>query len=316
MRMVFIMDEVSTVIVDEDTSFALMLAAQARGHQLEHCRVQDVWLDGARVIGLARPATLRRDAAQPVSLGEARELDLAEADVIFIRKDPPFDAPYLWLTLILEHLRGQALIVNDPRGLRDANEKLFTHWFSSVMPRTLVTGNKARITAFINEVGGSAIIKPVDGHGGAGVFALRTGDGNLNALIEASTSGGARVAIVQQLIAEVTQGDKRILLVDGEPIGAILRVPQSGDLRSNIHVGGTVVRAELSERDLEICRLVGPKLRAEGLFFVGIDVIGPFLTEVNVTSPTGIQQMSRLSGEDLEAGVIEALEAKHADAAR
>jgi glutathione synthase len=308
MRIVFVMDPPSTVVVDADTSFALMLEAQARGHHVDHCLVRDVELDVDRVRAVVRPATMRRDAAAPIALGEAVEVDLAEVDAVFVRKDPPFDDEYHWLTLILEHVRGKTLVVNDPRGLREANEKLYTHWFPALMPRTVVVADPSRIRALVGEMGGRAIIKPVDGHGGEGVFVLRTGDGNFNGLIEAVTRNGRRVAIVQELLPEVTEGDKRILLVDGEPIGAILRVPQGGDIRSNIHVGGRVVATELTERDREICAAMAPRLRADGLWLTGIDVIGGKLTEVNVTSPTGIQQMSRLSGENKEAKVLDWLE--------
>ncbi len=311
MRLLFVMDPPSTIIVDEDTTFGLMLAATARGHQVDYCRAQDVWLDGDRPVATVRSAEPRRDPASPLTLGDPAEVFLGDIDVVFLRKDPPFDGPYLWLTLILEHLRGEkTVVVNDPRALRDANEKLYTHHFASFMPRTLITSDEARIRRFLEELGGEAIIKPVDGHGGASVYAIGLGDKNLRGLIEAVTHGGGRVAVVQQLIPEVSEGDKRILLLEGEPIGAILRVPQAGDVRSNIHVGGTVVKADLDDRDREICAAMGPRLREDGLFFVGIDVIGRYLTEVNVTSPTGIQQASRLGGEDLEAKVITALEAK------
>jgi glutathione synthase len=310
MRFVFVMDPVSTVIVDEDTSFALMLEAEARGHHVDHCLVRDVWLDGAKPVARVRRAHLRRDPAEPVTLLEAEEIPLADVDAVFIRKDPPFEREYLWLTLLLEHIRGETLVVNDPRGLRDANEKLYAHWFAHVMPQTLVASDKRRIRKFVHEAGGKAIIKPIDGHGGASVFALHMGDGNLNGLIETVTGNGTRNAIVQQYVPDVVKGDKRILLLEGEPLGGILRVPQTDDVRSNIHVGGSVVPTELTPRDREICAAVGPRLRADGLFFVGIDVIGGYLTEVNVTSPTGIQQMSRLNGENLSGRVIDALEAR------
>jgi len=311
MRIVFVMDPPSTVIVDEDTTFGIMLAAQAREHRIDYCRVEDVWLDGDRPVARVRSVTAQPDPAAPMILGEAEELPLEDADVVFVRKDPPFDRPYLWLTLILEHLRdAKTVVVNDPRALRDANEKLYAHHFPAFLPRTLVVSDERRIRRFLEELGGDAIIKPVDGHGGASVYAISLEDRNLNALIEAVTHGGSRVAIVQALIPEVKEGDKRILLLEGEPIGAILRVPTGGDVRSNIHVGGQVVATELNAHEREICKAMGPRLREDGLFFVGIDVIGPYLTEVNVTSPTGIRQASRLSGQDLEAQVVEALEQK------
>jgi glutathione synthase len=311
MRIIFVMDPPSTIIVDEDTTFGIMLAAQARGHRIDYARARDVWLDGDRPLARIRSVEAKRDPANPLQLGEPEEMALEEADVVFIRKDPPFDRPYLWLTLILEHLRdAKTVVVNDPRALRDANEKLYTHHFAAFMPRTMIVSDESRIRSFLSELGGEAIIKPVDGHGGADVYAIGLADRNLKGLIASVTHGGSRVAVVQALVPEISEGDKRILLLDGEPIGAILRVPTGGDIRSNIHVGGKVVGTELNARELEICAAMGPRLRADGLFFVGIDVIGPYLTEVNVTSPTGIQQASRLAGEDLEAKVIVALEQK------
>jgi glutathione synthase len=311
MRFVFVMDPVSTVIFDEDTSFALMREAQVRGHQVAHCLPKDVGLREHHVLARVRPATMRDDRAAPIVLGEAEDIDLAEVDAVFIRKDPPFTDAYLWLTLVLEHLRGQTLVVNDPRGLRDANEKLYAHHFSDVTPLTIVTSHKDEILRFIGEIGGKGVIKPIDGHGGEGVFLLSLGDSNLNGLIESVTQLGGRNAIVQALVPEVyDEGDKRILLVDGELLGVVGRVPQKGDLRSNVHVGGSVAPAQLSEADQRIIDTLAPKLVEDGLFFVGLDVIGGRLIEVNVTSPTLIQQMSRLSGENLSAKVIDRLEQK------
>ena len=310
MRIVFVMDPPSTVLVDEDTSFALMLAAQSRGHRVDHCTAQELWLRGGTAGARVRRATCQRDPKNPITLGEPEDLDLADADVVFVRKDPPFDDDYLWATQILEHVRGQTLVVNDPRGLRDANEKIYATYFPALMPDTLIANDKARIKAFVKEVGGRAVIKPLSGAGGEGIFALTESDPNLNACIETVTRGGERLAMAQAFLPDVTEGDKRILLLDGEPLGAILRVPQGGDLRSNIHVGGRVDAAELDDADRAIIEAVAPRLKADGLYFVGLDVIGGKLTEVNVTSPTGIQQASRLSGRDLEAKVVDWLEAK------
>ncbi|MCA9531171.1 MAG: glutathione synthase [Myxococcales bacterium] len=309
MQLVVIMDPVATVKVDEDTTFALMLEAQSRGHALGYCEARDVSFERGRVVATVRPATVQRDPSAPIVLGPPARLDLGEADAVLIRKDPPFDASYWWLTLLLEHLEGETLVVNRPRGLREANEKLYALHFAAVMPETIVDADKARIRRFVEAVGGRAVIKPIDGHGGEGVFALVAHDPNLNGLIEAVTRGGREQAMVQAFIPEVAEGDKRILLIDGEPLGAILRVPQGGDVRSNIHVGGAVVHAEITAADQRIIEAVAPRLRADGLWFVGLDVIGGLLTEVNVTSPTGIQQMSRLSGESREAPVLDWIEA-------
>ncbi len=311
MRLVFVMDPVSTVIVDEDTSFALMLEAQARGHHVDHCLPQDVGLRGKKVLARVRKATMQRDPVQPIRLAEPEDIDLVDADAVFIRKDPPFTDEYLWLTLVLDHLDGSTLVVNSPRGLREANEKLYAHHFPDIVPPTIMTSHRDEILRFLSDIGGKAVIKPIDGHGGVGVFLLANGDSNLNGLIEAVTHNGARNAIVQALIPEIyEEGDKRILLLDGEFLGVVARMPSAGDLRSNIHVGGSAVPAQLTGADEAIIETMRDRLLADRLFFVGLDVIGGKLIEVNVTSPTLIQQMSRLMGKNLTTPVIERLEEK------
>lgn len=308
MHIVVVMDPASTVLVDEDTSFALMIAAEQRGHRVDHCLVEDVFFESGRAFARVRRATMKRDPAAPITLGAAEDVSLADVDAVLVRKDPPFDFEYLWLTLMLERLRDTTVVVNDPRGLREANEKLYACHFPELMPETLVTAHGDRIREFLTRVGGRAVIKPVDGHGGGGVFALSDGDPNKSSLIETVTRRGSRVAMIQRYLPEVVDGDKRILLLDGEPLGAITRLPQGGDLRSNIHVGGKVVATDIDADDRRIIATIAPRLRHDGLWFVGIDVIGGKLTEINVTSPTGIQQMSRLTGEALEARAIAWLE--------
>lgn len=310
MRIVVVMDPPSTVRIDEDTSFAIMLSAEARGHRVDHCSITDLFLDGGRAGARVRRARCQRDPERPIVLGALEEIALADADVILMRKDPPFDEDYLFASLVLEHVRGKCLLVNDPRGLRDANEKLYAMQFAELMPDTLVSSDKAQIKAFVARVGGKAVLKPLSGAGGEGIFALSAGDANTNAIIETVTRGGKKLAMAQRYLPEIAEGDKRILLLDGALLGAILRVPQGGDLRSNIHVGGRVEAAVLSDADRRIVEAVGPRLRQDGLVFVGLDVIGGKLTEVNVTSPTGIQQASRLSGQDLEGEVVRWLEAR------
>ncbi|MCC6877791.1 MAG: glutathione synthase [Sandaracinaceae bacterium] len=308
MRIVVVMDPPETVKVDEDTSFALMLAAQERGHRVDHCLISDLYVDAGRACARVRKATCQRDPARPIVLGPAEDLDLGDAGAVLMRKDPPFDEDYLWATLVLEHARELTLLVNDPRGLRDANEKIYATYFPELQTDTLVSNDKARIKAFLDRIDGKGVLKPLGGAGGEGVFAISKGDANLNAIIETLTRGGRRMAMAQRYLPDVVNGDKRIILLDGEPLGAILRVPQGGDLRSNIHVGGRVASAELDAADRHIIDTLAPRLRADGLYFVGLDVIGGKLTEVNVTSPTGIQQMSRFAGADLGARVIEWLE--------
>lgn len=308
MHIVVIMDPVAGVLVDEDTSFAIMLEAQARGHQVEHCLPTDLYIEAGKLSARVRPARMQQDAAAPIVLGDPQDLSLHTVDVVLVRTDPPFDSNYLWCTLMLDRLAGDTLVVNRPSGLRHANEKLYTCNFPQLMPTTLVSNDKPRIKAFVDSVGGRAVIKPLAGAGGEGVMALIAGDMNINAIIEATTRNGGQVAMVQEFLPAVTEGDKRVLLLDGEPLGAILRVPQGGDVRSNIHVGGRVVAATLSDADREIVATVAPRLRADGLYFVGLDIIGGRLTEVNVTSPTGIQQMTRLDGINYCGRVIEWLE--------
>lgn len=309
MRILVVMDPPETVQVDADTSFALMEAAEERGHRVDHCLITDLYWSRDQVGARVRRATMqRREGVAPITLGPSEEVPLSRIDVVLVRKDPPFDDNYLWATQLLEHARGSTLVVNDPRGLRDANEKLYATNFVSVMPETIVSSDKAQIRAFCEEMGGKVVIKPLSGAGGDGVFLLLADDLNFSAIVETVTRVGKRVAMVQRFLPEVSIGDKRILLLDGEPLGAILRVPKKGDVRSNIHVGGSVVKVELDDRDRAIVRTVSERLKKDGLFFVGLDVIGGKLTEVNVTSPTGIQQMQRLDRQPYSTRVIEWLE--------
>lgn len=310
MRFIFVMDPVERVIVDEDTTYALMREAEARGHRVEHALHTDLFVEAGVLHAYVRKAHCTDRRERPIELGERERVEVEAVDAVFVRKDPPFDDGYLWLTLLLEHVRGKTLVLNDPQGLRNVNEKLYAMRFPEVTPRTLVSADKAEILRFLREVGGKAVIKPIDGHGGEGVMKLEEGHMNQNAIVEALTRHGTRHAMVQAFIPEVSLGDKRILLLDGEPLGAILRVPQKGDLRSNIHVGGRVEKTTLDEHDRRIVAAVADTLRREGLIFVGLDVIGGKLTEVNVTSPTGIQQMTRLDGVNYPGRVIDWVEAK------
>jgi glutathione synthase len=310
MRLVFVMDPPARVNPDSDTSFALMLEAQARGARVDHCLPQDLVLRSGKLSASVRRATLARDVPVPLALGEAEDVDLEQVDAIFVRKDPPFDPAYLWTTLLLEAVRGKTLVVNDPRGLRDANEKLYTCNFPELMPETLVASARDRIRSFVHDVGGRAVIKPLDGAGGEGVMALSENDPNFRAIVDLVTANGSRVAMVQRFLPEYTLGDKRILLVDGEPIGAVLRVPRKDDIASNLRMGGSAHASDVDAADRRIIDALAPRLVRDGLHFVGIDVIGGYLTEVNVTSPTGIQQMSRLNGENVPGRVLDWLARK------
>jgi glutathione synthase len=309
MRFAFVMDPIDRVKVDADTTFALLLAAQERGHECFYVRPVDLWAEGGEARAIAFPVTVRRDAAHPAELGAPIDAALADMSAVLLREDPPFDSAYLYTTQIAELARGKTLVVNDPRGLRDANEKLYALHFPEIVPPTIVTRDTARILAFARAHGG-AVGKPLDGAGGAGVVLVTPADPNHRALLEILTDGERRLAMAQRYLPEVRAGDKRILLLDGQALGAIVRVPRDDELRSNIHVGGEVRKGVLDEADRAICEAIGPRLRADGLFFVGIDVIGGRLTEVNVTSPTGIQEMSRLDGVDYAGRVVAWLEAR------
>jgi glutathione synthase len=264
---------------------------------------------GRQVFAVAQPITVS-DVAPHVTLGEATSLPLSSIDTVFIRKDPPFDTDYLHLTHQLELARNDTLIINDPRALRDANEKLFAMEFSEYMPQTLVSADPEQLLAFLVEVGGKAVIKPLDGAGGSGVVGLATGDRNNRAIVDLLTSYGARLAMVQQFLPEVFAGDKRVFVLDGNVLGAIRRVPRSDDIRANIHVGGQVQAVTLTDREQRMAQDLGRRLREMGLWFVGLDVIAEHLIEVNVTSPTGIQELGRLNGTQPELQVIEWVEQK------
>ena len=297
MRFVFVMDPLDRVTHDKDTTFAFLDAAQAAGHESYHCLGRDLFIQDGDAWAKTHPVSILPGPPW-ITLDTARTelLRLSDVEAVFMRKDPPFDRAYLYATLILERARGKTLLVNDPRGLRDANEKLYALNFPEWTPKTLVTADRGMIHEFCARHGGVAMVKPLDGAGGMGVIQIKTGDKNARAIVDMLTNEGRRLAIVQEFLPKVTEGDKRVLLLDGEPLGAILRVPRGDDLRSNIHVGGSVVPTELTERERDMVRAVAPKLRADGLVFVGLDVIGERLTEVNVTSPTGIQELGRFTG--------------------
>jgi glutathione synthase len=309
MRFLFVMDPAHTMHPQKDTSFAFMRGAQARGHQCLHCVPRQVFNKGRQVSAVAQPITVS-DGAPHVALAEATSLPLSSVDAVFIRKDPPFDTDYLHLTHQLELARNDTLIINDPRALRDANEKLFAMEFAEYMPQTIVSADPEQLLAFLSEVGGKAVIKPLDGAGGSGVVGLATGDRNNRAIVDLLTNYGTRLAMVQQFLPEVFAGDKRVFVLDGNVIGAIRRVPRSDDIRANIHVGGQVQAVTLTDKEQRMAQDLGRRLREMGLWFVGLDVIAEHLIEVNVTSPTGIQELGRLNGTQPELQVIEWVERK------
>ncbi|HEX6092699.1 MAG TPA: glutathione synthase [Dongiaceae bacterium] len=303
------MDPIESINIDADSTFVLALEAQRRGHGLFHYLPRQLAFRDGRLLARARPLQVRRERGNHATLGAPEMLDLATVDVILMRQDPPFDMSYITATHLLEHVHPRTLVVNDPVHVRNAPEKLFVTHFDGLMPPTLITSDRDEILAFRREHR-DIIVKPLFGNGGAGVFHITEGDENLNALLEVFTQLYREPVIVQRYIPEVRAGDKRIILTDGVAVGAVSRVPAAGEARSNLHVGGKAVKATLTAREREICAAIGPALRDRGLIFVGIDVIGDYLTEINVTSPTGLQEINRLDGVMLEKGLWDAIEAR------
>lgn len=301
------MDHVSGINIDADSTFMLAMEAQKRGHTLFHYVPRDLYLKHGRVYATVQPLQLRREKGTHFTLGAEQDIELATMDVVLMRQDPPFDMAYITATHLLEHVHPKTLVVNDPVSVRNAPEKLFVTHFPDLMPPTLITSELRQVKRF-REEHKDIIIKPLFGNGGAGVFHLPPGDENLSALLEIFTQLYREPVIVQRYVPEVRQGDKRIILVEGEAVGAINRVPAAGEVRANMHVGGKPVKTELSTREQQICKAIGPALRERGLIFVGIDVIGDYLTEINVTSPTGIQEINRFNGVQIEALTWDAIE--------
>jgi glutathione synthase len=286
----------------------LMLEAQARRHRLWFYTPKTLSQHGARVSAKAqRVEDIRRKAGDHVSLGAVEAIDLAAMDVVLLRQDPPFDMAYITTTHVLERIHPKSLVVNDPHHVRNAPEKLFVTLFPELMPPTLITSDKDDILAFRREHK-DIVVKPLYGNGGSGVFHLKPDDENLGSLLEVFTQMFREPVIVQRYLPAIRQGDKRIIIVDGKPAGAVSRMPQEGEARANFHAGGAAKKAELNARERDICDAIGPELRRRGLIFVGIDVIGDYLTEINVTSPTGIQEINRLSGTKIEAAIWDAIE--------
>ncbi len=323
LRVAVQMDPIETISIEGDSTFALMLEAQARGHALWHYEVRHLSLrEGARagragreerLFARARSVTVQRVAGDHYRFGELRSLDLAAMDVVLMRQDPPFDMAYITATHMLEHIHPKTLVVNDPAAVRNAPEKILVTRFPDLMPPTMITWDLEAIRSF-REEHRDIVVKPLFGNGGAGVFRIKPDDENLAALLEMHFARSREPLMFQRYEPSVRQGDKRIILVDGEPMGAINRVPAHGEARSNMHVGGRAEKTGLSARDREICARIGPELRAQGLIFVGIDVIGDWLTEINVTSPTGLQEVARFDGVHLEQQIWDRIESRVAAA--
>ena len=303
------MDPIDRIDVGGDSTFALLLEAQKRGHSMFYYTPPDLALLGERLVARGSTLTVEDKAGSHFKLADARAVDLVELDVVLLRQDPPFDMAYITTTHLLDRIHPKTLVVNDPASVRNAPEKIFVLDFLDLMPPTLVTRSAEDVRRFRAEHK-DIIIKPIYGNGGSSVFRVAPGDTNLNSLIELFQSVFREPFMVQQYRAEVRAGDKRIILVDGEVAGAINRVPAADETRSNLHVGGQAKPTELTARDKEICARLGPELKKRGLLFTGIDVIGPYLTEINVTSPTGIRQVQAFGGPDIAALIWDAIEAK------
>jgi len=303
------MDPLETINIDADSTFVLGLEAQRRGHGLFHYLPRDLTYRHGRIVARARPFELRREKGNHFSTGAEEVIDLAALDIVLMRQDPPFNLAYISATHLLDRVHPETLVVNDPTAVRNAPEKLFVTHFAEIMPPTLITYDVEEIRTFRREHG-DVVVKPLYGNGGAGVFLLEKANQNLNSLVELFRTFVDEPLVVQRYLPEIKEGDKRIILIEGKPVGAVNRIPPKDDVRANLHVGGRAEKAELTRRDLEICEIIGPAIEEQGLVFVGIDIIGGYLTEINVTSPTGLQEIDRFDEVSLEAKIWDAIEAR------
>lgn len=309
MKIAFQMDPIDQVDINADSTFRIAEEAQARGHDLYYYSPDQLAFEEGEITARAQSMVLRRDEGNHVDLGPVETIKLADVDVVWLRQDPPFDMHYITSTHLLDRLKGKALVVNDPFWVRNYPEKLLVLDFPDLTPPTTIARDIDIIKAF-KAKHKDIILKPLYGNGGAGVFRLDENDRNLASLHELFTGFSREPLIVQKFLPDVRNGDKRVILVDGAPVGAINRVPAAGETRSNMHVGGRPEKIGLTERDLEICAAIGPLLKEKGQIFVGIDVIGDYLTEINVTSPTGIQELERFDGGNIAEKIWQAIEAK------
>lgn len=305
-RTLFVMDPLDRINVAGDSTYMLMLEACRRGWPVWMCTPGDLYAIGDTARGRITPVTVHAEAPH-FRTSEAVDMPLGAFDVVWMRKDPPFDMTYIFTTYLLDLVPPETLVLNHPASLRSDNEKMYALQWAEFGPKTLVTRDIRRAIAFAQAAPGRVVLKPWDGNGGRGVLVTQAGDGNLRSMLETLTRDGQDYVLVQEYIPAIVQGDKRIILIEGEPRGWMMRVPQAGDHRGNMHVGAQVAQTELTEREQALCASLGPRLRAEGLVFVGIDVIGDHLTEINVTSPTGIQEINRLLGTRLEVELTDAV---------
>lgn len=306
-----VMDPIESININKDSSFAMLLEAQERGWQLFYMELKDLYLRDGRTFANMRSVSVRRDEKEWYRWHAQQQRPLDSLDVVLMRKDPPFDQEYIYATYLLECAEDKGtLVVNKPRSLRDANEKLFTAWFPQCCAPTLVTRENSRLREFLREQG-QIIVKPLDGMGGASIFYLHPEDPNVSVILETMTARNNRFVMAQRYLPEIKSGDKRILLINGEPVPyALARLPAPGEIRGNLAAGGRAEGRELTDRDRWICQQVGPQLKKRGLIFAGIDVIGDYLTEINVTSPTCIQELDKLFNINISAQLMNEIEAQ------
>jgi glutathione synthase len=314
MRVLFIVDPLERLSLAGDTSYALMLEAQRRDHEVWTCQVENLGLEHDDPVAEAQLTVVSHatTTAEAFSCEDRAPIPLEAFDLVLMRKDPPVDVNYLHATWLLDLAKPKTLVINDPSGIRELNEHLAVLRFPDLIPPTIVTRSPRRLQAFLREQGGAIVVKPVDGFGGLGVFLVRAGDPNTSSIFESATGAGIRWTMAQKYLPDVVKGDKRILLVDGEPIGAVLRVPQEAEARGNLHIGGRPALSNIDDDDRAIIRAVAPVLAQHGQVLVGIDVIGGRLTEINVTSPTGVRHIEQLEQRNVAGPILDALERKAA----
>ena len=303
--MLFVMDPIDSININKDTTFVIMLEAQKRGHEVYYCELHNLFIQDGRGYSEYTGLKLKR-AENYYKTGKKYIGPLDDFDVIWMRKDPPFNMDYIYSTYILSLVdESSTHVINHPKGIRESNEKIYSLHFSNFTPPTVVTKDISKLNDFLDEVGGEMVVKPLDGYGGEGIFYVKSGDFNKGPILESITNFGSTFVMAQQFIKDVSKGDKRIIILNGEPIGAVLRVAAEGEFRSNFHSGGHPEVTELTQRDLDICGAVKAKLIEDKLSFVGIDVVGGFLTEVNTTSPTCVQEINHFSNTVLEEKILD-----------
>ena len=305
LNIAFIMDPIADLDIHHDTTFSIMEGALQRGHKLFYLNIQDLYAIGKEPRSFARPAVVRYKQGDHYELGKGQDRPFKDFDLIFMRKDPPFNMEYIYTTYILSMAPPTTVVINHPRGLREANEKMYVHNFPEIIPETCVARSRERLLAFLQEVGGRMVIKPLDLMGGQSVLIIDQRDLNKVALLDMMLEQGRRTVMAQRYLPQARKGDKRVLMIGGEPVGAVLRVPTTGDHRGNLCVGANPVKTELTDSERALCEAMKPRLLADGIYFAGIDIIDSKLIEVNVTSPTGIQEVNRLDGIRLEEDLLD-----------